>query len=151
MKKPPILNIEPRTCKNHANGWKRVQECTSLSMSQVHFGHYMAGTFNPNIAVMNVKMTEMPITTGYAPECWKKGRNIMLQKQAGNLNVKKLRVIMLFEADFNMNNKELGRAIMIRVEQAQELAPEQYGSRKEKAANIQSLNKQLFYNTIQFN
>jgi len=50
-----------------------------------------------------------------------------------------------------MNNKWLGRAIMIKAEQAQELAPEQHGSWKEKAANIQSLDKQLFYNTIQFN
>jgi len=84
-----------------------------LSMSQVHFGHYMAGTFNPNIAAMNATMAEMPITTGYTPERWKKGCNIMLQKQAGNLNVKKLRIIVLFEADDNMNNKWLGRAIMI--------------------------------------
>jgi len=37
---------------------------------------------------------------------------------------------------------------MFRVEQVQELAPKQYGSRKDKAMNIQSLNKQLFYDII---
>jgi len=40
-----------------------------------------------------------------------------------------------------MNNKWMGRAIMFKAEQVQELAPKQYGSRKDKAANIQSLNK----------
>jgi len=33
-------------------------------MSQVHFGHYMARTFNPTIVVMNAKMEEMSLTTG---------------------------------------------------------------------------------------
>jgi len=33
----------------------------------------------------------------------------------------------------------------------QALVPKQYGSQKSKATNIQSLNKQLFYNIIQFN
>ena len=99
---------------------------------------------------MNTKMAEMPIATSYTPERWKKGL-IMLQKQAGNLNVKKLRIIVLLEADFNMNNKWLGRAIMFKVEKAMELALEQYGSQKEKAANTQSLNKRLFYDSICFN
>jgi len=73
--------------------------------------------FNLIIAVMNAKMAEMPLTTRYAPTRWKKGLNIMLQKQTGNLNVKKLRMIVLIEADFNMNNKWLGRAIMLPNEQ----------------------------------
>jgi len=36
----------------------------------------------------------------------------MLEKLAGNDNVEKLRIIMLFKADFNHNNKWLGRATM---------------------------------------
>jgi len=38
----------------------------------------------------------------------------------------KLRIIILFEEDFNMNNKWMERAIMFTAEQAQELAPKQY-------------------------
>jgi len=34
--------------------------------------------------------------------------NVMLEKMASNDNIKKLRIIMLFEADFNNNNKWLG-------------------------------------------
>jgi len=85
---------------------------TSLSMLQVHFGHYMVGTFNPNIAIMNATMVDIPLLTGYTPSCWKKGLNVMLQKQAGNINVENLCIIVLFKADFNMNNKWMGRAKM---------------------------------------
>jgi len=31
--------------------------------------------------------------------------NVMLEKLTGNVNVEKLWIIMLFEADFNHNNK----------------------------------------------
>jgi len=54
----------------------------------------------------------------------------MLQKQAGNLQVDKLWIIVLFKADFNMNNKWIGRAIMYKAEKLKSLAPENYGSQK---------------------
>ena len=57
-------------------------------------------------------MTDIPLTSGYSPQRWRKGLNVMLQKQVGNINVEKLRIIVLFEADFNTNNKWIGRAVM---------------------------------------
>jgi len=77
--------------------------------------------------------------------------NVMLERLAGNDNAKKLHIIMLFAADFNNNNKWLGRVTMKLAEEHNILAPEQYGSRKNKAAITQCLNKQLFYNYHQFN
>jgi len=143
MQKPQINEIQPQMIKNHANEWRQVRETTASSMSHIPFGHYMAGTFNPNIAVINTKMAEMPITTGYAPNnATKTGRKFKFSK---------FRIIVLFEANFNMNSKWLGRATIFKAEQAQELGPKQYGSQKEKAANIESLNKQLFCATIWFN
>jgi len=72
----------------------------------------------------------------------------MLEKLAGNCWVEKRRIIMLFEADFNNNNKWLGRALMALAEQKDVLVIEQYGSRKGKVAGIQCLNKRLFYDYI---
>jgi len=57
-------------------------------------------------------------------------------------------IIMLFEADFNNNNKWLGRAIMQNTKQLEEIAPEQYGSQSHKAVGTQCLNKRLFYDYI---
>jgi len=51
---------------------------------------------------------------------------------------------MLFEANFNNNNKWLGRVTMRTAEAHNLLAPEQYGSRQNKAAITQCLNKRLF-------
>jgi len=65
--------------------------------------------------------------------CWK-----------SNLNVKKLRIILLFKRDFIQNNKWLGRAV-INAELQKQLAPEQYGSHKDKLVAIQCLNKRLLH------
>jgi len=69
----------------------------------------------------------------------------MLEKLAGNDNVEKLRIIVLFEADFNNNNKWIGRVTMHLAEKHNLLVPKQYGSWKHKAVIMQCLNKCLFY------
>jgi len=38
---------------------------------------------------MNATMANIPLVAGYAPNQSKKGLNIMLQKQAGNISVEK--------------------------------------------------------------
>jgi len=74
----------------------------------------------------------------------------MIEKTTGDFNVEKLRIILLFEADFNTNNKWIGRAVMYQAEQHSLLADEQYGSRKFKSAIHQCLNKCLLYDLIRF-
>ncbi len=101
----------------------------------------MAGTFNPTIVVFNARLANLGFSTGYSLKHWHKGLNVMLEKQASNFNIKKLCIILLFEGDFNQNNKWLGRAVMFHAELHQQMAQEQYSSRKEKAADIQCLNK----------
>jgi len=73
----------------------------------------------------------------------------MLEKSPGNFNVKKLRIILLFEADFNANNKWPGRAVMLNAESLNLLADKQYSSCKNKATVLQCLNKGLFYDLLQ--
>jgi hypothetical protein len=41
----------------------------------------------------------------------------MLEKKKGNFRVDKLRAILLYEANFNQNNKKLARDMMYTVEQ----------------------------------
>jgi len=54
----------------------------------------------------------------------------MIEKMTGNFNVEKLRIVLLYEADFNANNKWIGQALMYKAKQAHLLAEEQFGSRK---------------------
>jgi len=74
-------------------------------------------------------MAEIPALTGYSPNRWRHGLNVMLEKTPGNIEVERLRIILLFEADCNQNNKWLGRAFMKEAELWDLLAVEQYGSR----------------------
>jgi len=45
-------------------GWKSAKEATSSLPSGLHFGHYIAGTFNPDILIFNAMMTNLPLRTG---------------------------------------------------------------------------------------
>ncbi len=69
-------------------------------------------------------------------------------KNPRNFEVEHLRIILLFEADCNQNNKWLGHAFMKEAERCELLAAEQYGSCQNKDAITQCLNKQLWYDYI---
>jgi len=96
---------------------------------------------NVMVAKLNAILANLALLSGWALERWKKTLNVMLEKLAGNDNVEKLCIIMLFKADFNNNNKWIGKQVMLTAEKHGLLAPEQYGSRKSKAAGTQCLNK----------
>jgi len=82
-------NTTLRTQIEHIDGWRKARKTMASSMSNVYFRHYMAGTFNPDIAIMNTTMANIPLISGYAPKRWRKGLNVMLKKQVGNLSMEK--------------------------------------------------------------
>jgi len=60
----PLREITPRSLQDYTTGWRRAQETTASSMLGIHFGHYMAGTFNPDIVLFNATMADLPMKTG---------------------------------------------------------------------------------------
>jgi len=88
------------------------------------------------IGKLNTILANVRLLSGMAPERWKQTLNVMLEKLAGNDNVKKLRIIMLFKVDFNNNNKWLGQVMMQLLEQNNLLTSEQYGSQKTKQQSL---------------
>jgi hypothetical protein len=74
--------------------------------------------------------------------------NVMLEKILGLFLVMKLRTILLYDAEFNMSNKNLGRRMMAFAEKHGGLAEEQYGSRKCKTAIAHCLNKRLTFDIL---
>jgi len=91
--------------QHYCRGWQKACKTMGSSALGIHFGHYTAGTFNPEILIINVTMANIPLCTGFSYDHWKKGINTMIEKSAGDFNVEKLCIILLFEADFNANNK----------------------------------------------
>ena len=138
----------PITCEEYKSGWKNVKERTSSSPSGLHVGHWKCGSLNPMINWLNTSMANIPFMSGYSPKRWKQGINVMIEKSKGNFRVDKLRTILLYEADFNLNNKYIGRDMMFKAEKAKILAKEQYGSRKKKAAITHALNKRLTFDIL---
>jgi len=149
LKRPSqVQQITQPSLSEYIYGWQRSREETSLSYSSIHFGHYIAGTYDQQIAQFNAFMAAIPALTGYSPSRWWHGLNVMLEKIPGNFEVEWQQIILLFEADCNQNNKWLGRAFMKEAERCGLLADEQYGSRWNKDAITQCLNKRLWYDYI---
>jgi len=97
---------------------------------------------NETIVKINALLANIALLSSTTPECWKNTLNVMLEKMAGNNNMEKLQIIMLFEADFNNNNRQ---AVMAAAEAHGILAIKQYGSRKCKSVGSQCFNKRLLY------
>ena len=89
-----------------------------------HFGHWKAGHLDDEIAKVHTALANVSYLSGYSPKRWQRGVNTLIPKEAGNFRVEGLRTILLYEADFNFNNKILGLRMMQNAEREGILARE---------------------------
>ena len=75
-------------------------------------------------------MLNVPHQTGHSPKRWRNALDVVLRKEKGNLDSKKLRAMGSLEADFNFMCKYLGKWAMSKASKFKQLADEQWGSRK---------------------
>ena len=143
--RPPEAHISQKTYKE---GWKKMKEATSAGISGLHFGHMKATTFDEGLIEFESAISSIPFTTGYSPPKWQYGVMVMLQKKAKVDLVDQMRTIVLTEADFNFNNKILGRLTLQKAETAKAIPKEQYGSRKGHSAIDHAINKRLLYDIL---
>jgi Reverse transcriptase (RNA-dependent DNA polymerase) len=133
------------TTEEHIEMWRHMRETTSAGPTGLHFGHLIAGTYDEQIANLDASLAHMAFVSGYASERCQDGTNVMLVKKEGKYLPEELRTILLFDVQFNGNNKLLGRRMMTFAEELNLIAPEQYGSRKHKSAMHQCMNKRLTF------
>jgi hypothetical protein len=141
----PTQAISWPSDSKYATSWKRVNERTLAGPSGITIPHLKAHTTSPFLTKIDNILANLPYTYGFSPMRWKKGLDVMLEKKPGVRQVSTLRAILLYEADFNHNNKRLGREMLRQAESANVVAIEQYGSRKNLSAVDQSLNKVLTF------
>ena len=72
-------------------------------------GHFKAGAAHKKIGWVHHQMSLIPMSTGYSPKRWKIGTDVMPLKAPEVYLLEKLRTIVLYEADFNHENKRTGR------------------------------------------
>jgi hypothetical protein len=140
MDKPTDLSPE-----QHKLGWKRVKEKTAAGPSGITIPHMKANGTSPYLTEIDCIMANLPYRFGFSPKQWRQALDVMIEKKPGVRQLSTLRAILLFEADFNQNNKRLGREMPFRAESANAVAIEQYGSRKHMSVTDQSLNKALTF------
>ena len=87
--------------KDFRQYWRKAKEKTSSSYSGVHFGHYIGACDSETLSNMHATFLDLVISTGSIVKRWIKGLTVMLEKIRGNINVDKLRAILLMEADYN--------------------------------------------------
>jgi hypothetical protein len=141
----PTQPVVPPSDAEYVTSWKRVNERTSAGPSGITIPHLKAHTTSPFLTKIDNIVANLPYIWGFSPSRWKKGLDVMLEKKPGVRQINTLRAILLYEADFNHNNKRLGREMLRRAESANVVAIEQYGSRKNLSAVDQSLNKVLTF------
>jgi hypothetical protein len=112
----------------YQSGWKKMKERTSSGPSGLHFEHMKACMVDSDLADIQSALSNIPYATRYSPQRWQKCTNVFIEKVSRSDMVTKLRSILLYEADFNFNNKCLGRTAFHNAQDHQAVAPEQHGS-----------------------
>lgn len=120
-----IISLE--NFKTTVKKWK---ESTSTSPSGRHLGHYKVSLVDDDIASLHTDMLNIPITHGFAPSRWTHSVTPLIEKDEGKPYLTRLRVIHLFEADYNLFLKLLfGKRLVKNGERSNALNDQQHGSR----------------------
>jgi len=69
------------SCNDFIAYWHCTCECTSSSLSGVHFGHYKATMSSLYLAEIHALMTQIPFMVAYTPCQWQAGLQVILQKK----------------------------------------------------------------------
>jgi hypothetical protein len=105
-------------------GWKKMCESTA-SAPGGHYGHYKTAALVATLpedhadhtkllAEIYAIMLSLPLRHGFAPSRWQKCINAILEKIQGQPRIEKLRLIMLYDADFNFILKLIWEKRLVR-------------------------------------
>jgi hypothetical protein len=125
---PPPDSATIITPEEHRQAWSRQKERTASEPTGLHFGHYKAAIQDKELCAFDAAMRSIPYHFGFSLTPWQRITDFQILKKAGVWDVAKTRTIQLMPSDFNINNKKLGRDMMIRAEANKTLPCKQYGS-----------------------
>ena len=145
--KPSARTPLKRSIEEFKTSWKRINE--KIGTRDIHFGHFKAAMKSDLNLLLHYALAEIPIRSGYTPNRWKQTTDRMILKKEGVTDVEKLHTIVLFEADYNHNNKFLGRAMMQHTILSNMLAKEQYSIPGKKCID-HVINRRLLFDLIRY-
>jgi Reverse transcriptase (RNA-dependent DNA polymerase) len=129
-----------------SKGIRKWRESTSTSPSGRHLGHYKAALKDRELTRGYSMMLNLPIRLGFSPQRWQQAISVLLEKDKGNPKIHRLRIIHLFEADYNLFLKLIWGSRMIRhAEEHGILGDDMQGSRKNRSTHDMLYKKVLTY------
>ncbi len=81
--------------------WQTARERTGSSYSGLHFGHYMASSYCPDLSLLHAVKLSICTRNRVLLAQWGKGLTVLLEKILDSIFVHKLQATCLLEADFN--------------------------------------------------
>ena len=153
--KGPTTFSTPLTIDEWIDGWKKMKESTASGGH--HFGHYKIAAlvarlpenhpdYFPELAAFYTTMHNMPLIHGFAPKRWQTCIDSVLEKIPGKPIIEKLRIISLFQADFNFMLKVVwGRRLVWFAEENKSLGHANHGSRSGMQSLDCSVEKVVVY------
>ncbi len=165
MERPPTLKNVPPICTkvtvdDVAACYRNWSEGTSTSPSGRHLGHARAliahnglppdsddpvAGFGLRMLAINTALLNIAIETGYCFLRWCYVINCLLEKDCGRPRITRLRIIHLYEADYNLILKILWRRLIKHADDHDALQTDQWGSRPGRSCNEVVVFKQLTY------
>ena len=136
------INCIPTPAKN-IEAWRKQNNLTGVLFGVPNNAHHICCTYDSTLNDINCMMRSAPLEFDFTPEEWCTFDDVQILKKAGELNIDKMRLIMLMHPQFQMNNKNIGRKVLANAEICNEFAEEQHGSRKFHQAGLLLLNKVL--------
>jgi hypothetical protein len=89
----------------------------------------MAAIRDPELSKLHATMISLPFQAGFAPSCWNKVTDIVLEKEENNPCCHRLYILALFESDLNHAKQVIiGRQLMHRLQDHNMVPAMQYGS-----------------------
>ena len=131
------------SAKQNKEAWKKQKEKTASACGTIGFNHYKTCSYDEQLNEIDTFIRNLPVTVGFSPKEWMQITNLQILKRSGEFHVDRMRCIQLYDAEKNMVNKHLGRAMLAHAEKAKAICDEQYGSRKNHKAIMACLNKEL--------
>ena len=72
-----------------------------MSFSGIHFGHYICASDSIILSKLHATFLDLIVSTGSVITWWIKCLSVVLEKLKGNINVDKLRAILLMKEYYN--------------------------------------------------
>ena len=124
--------------------FNKTRESTA-SHPPIHYGHFKAACESKDLLQVNLKFMNLPFCHGIPLTRWLRSLHCMIQKDDLPF-ITRLRIVQLYEADFNSVLKLLlGRRLMHHSEEHKLNSPQLYGSRKGKSTHEALITLRILY------